>query len=453
MEPLNSESRNRAVKVDSHTRNKTKVCILGLWHLGSVYSACLADLGYAVTGWDDDAKKVAELNKGIPPLFEPGLQELIIKNLSSENLVYVTDLEHALRGASYVLMTIDTPVDIQDKVNLSPILEISSMLAQYLEQNSTLIVSSQVSIGTCDQIKSLIKQQNPYLEFDIAYCPENLRLGQAIECFKKPEMVVIGTDNPSTLQRVQEFWAPIHAPKVNMSLKSAEMTKHALNAFLGTCISFINEIANLCDELGADALDVVSALHLDKRIGKKAPLKPGLGFAGGTLARDLRILQNLGDELSLETHFIDAILRVNEEQNKIIVKKLERIYGKLDDLTVGILGLTYKPGTSTLRRSAAIEIIHELVNKGIAIKAYDPEACLEEIHEHLEFQFCRDPYEVARGSDALIILTDWPQFKTLDFELIKSKMNKPVLIDARNILDEEDLAKKGFLYLGIGRGS
>ena len=431
---------------------KTKVCVLGIWHLGSVYSACLADLGYFVVGWDRDAKKVTDLNKGIPPLFEPGLEELLTKNILSKNLTYTSDLGYALREAQYVLIAFDTPVNAKDEVDLSPIFEVSSELAKYLESDALLIVSSQVPIGTCEQIKSMIKQQNPTLEFDVAYCPENLRLGQAIQCFKNPERIVIGADSPSSLERVEEFWDLIDAPKVRMDLRSAEMTKHALNAFLAMCISFSNEIANLCDELGADALKVVAALRLDERIGQKLPLGPGLGFAGGTLARDLKILHNLGNKLNYEIHLVDATLKVNEGQNRIVVKKLEKVYGTVKNLTIGVLGLTYKPGTSTLRRSAALEIIQELISKGAVVKAHDPKASLEEIQEHPEFQFYSDPYEVARGSDALVIITDWPQFKELDFDLFKSKMRKPVLVDARNMLYNEGLEEKGCIYLGVGRG-
>lgn len=431
---------------------KTKVCVLGIWHLGSVYSACLADSGYFVVGWDRDTKKVAELNQGTPPLFEPDLEELITKNIQSKNLAYTTDLGCALKEAHYVFITFDTPVDAKDEVDLSPILETTSELAKYLENDSILIVSSQVPIGTCEQIKSTIKQQNPALEFDIAYSPENLRLGQAIECFKNPGRIVIGADSSSTLDRVEALFDVIDAPKLRMDLRSAEMTKHALNTFLATSISFSSEIANLCDELGADAMKIVAALQSDARIGSKLPLLPGLGFAGGTLARDLKVLQKLGKKLSCETHLINAVLKVNEGQNRIVVKKLVRLCGTVKNLTIGVLGLTYKPGTNTLRRSAALEIIQELISKGAVVKAHDPKALLEEIQQHPEFQFYHDPYEVAQGSDALVIITDWPQFKDLDFTLVKSKMKKPILVDAKNMLDGEKLEKMGFTYSGIGRG-
>ena len=429
-----------------------EVCAIGIWHLGSVVSTCLADLGYKVTGVDKDPKRVKDLNNGIAPIFEPGIEDLMRVNISSERLSYTTDLSHALRGSSYVLITFDTPVDENDEVDLSPIFDTSMELSKYLKNGSTIVVSSQVPVGTCDQIRSLIEQNNPSLDFGIAYSPENLRLGQAIECFKNPQMVVIGADSDSTLDKVEALFNVITAPKIKMNLRTAEMTKHALNAFLATSISFANEIANLCDELGADALKVAEALHSDERIGPKLPLQPGLSFAGGTLARDLKVLRKLGGSFGYETYLINGVLQVNKQQNKLVIRKLEKIYGSVGNLTIGILGLTYKAGTSTLRRSAALEIIGDLIHNGATVKAYDPKASPEEIRQHQEFEFCPDPYMVAREADALVIATDWPEFKSLDFDSIKSIMKKPVIIDGKNMLDDKEMVERGFLYFGVGRG-
>ena len=433
-------------------RESDRTCAIGIWHLGSVVSACLADLGYKVIGVDKDPERVRDLNNGIPPIFEPALEDLLKFNISSKRLAYTTDLSHALADSSYVLITFDTPVDENDEVDLSPIFDTSRELSKYLKNGSTIIVSSQVPVGTCHQIYSLIKQNNPSLDFDIAYSPENLKLGQAIECFKNPQRIVIGADSDSTLDRVEAFFDVIVAPKLRMNLKTAEMTKHALNAFLATSISFANEIANLCDEVGADALKVAEALHSDERIGPKLPLLPGLGFAGGTLARDLKVLKNLGKDSGCETPLIDGVLKVNEEQNGLVARKLLKIYGSVKNLTVGILGLTYKAGTSTLRRSAALEIIGDLIHNGATVKAYDPKASPEEIRQHQEFEFCSDPYTVARGADALVIVTDWPEFESLDFDSIKSIMKKPVIIDCKNMLDDNEVTKKGLSYFGVGRG-
>lgn len=427
-----------------------KVCVIGIWHLGSVYSACLADLGYHVVGVDRDPSKVEDLNHGVPPIFEPGLKELIAKNLTSGRLSYTTDLNLGLKGSKYILVTIDTSVDDNDEVDLSLVFNTVIEVARNLENDSIIIVSSQVPVGTCDQMRAHIKQANPSLDFDIAYSPENLRLGQAIDCFQKPDRIVIGADSSTTLDRVEAFFSIISAPKLRMNLKSAEMTKHAINVFLATTISFANEIANLCDELGADAVKVAEALKSESRIGGKLPLLPGLAFAGGTLARDLNVLKKLGESSGCETPLINGVLSVNKRQNGLVLRKLQKVYGSVGNLTVGILGLTYKPGTSTLRRSAAIEIIKELAANGAKVRAYDPKADTEELRQHQGFELCLDPYSLAKGADALVIVTDWPEFRNLDFDLIKSLMKKPVLIDAKNMLYSKGLAGKGFIYLGVG---
>jgi len=429
-----------------------RVCVIGIWHLGCVISACLADLGYSVVGVDKELKRVADLNKGIPPLFEPGLPELLISNLKRKSLSYTDNLKRGLNGAGYVMIALDTAVDEKDEVDLSEIFALSTEMGKYLENDAVVVVTSQVPVGTCDKIKILISESNPRLRFDIAYSPENLRLGQAIESFNNPHRIVIGADSAVTLDKAEQLFAPINATKLSMSLRSAEMTKHALNALLGMSISFGNEIANLCDELGVDALKVVNALRLDERIGNKLPILPGLGFSGATLARDLKVLQSVGDKLNYETYLIDAILQVNKLQNQLVIRKLEKIFGKIKGLQIGILGLTYKPGTSTLRRSSALEIIGDLVAKGATIKACDPKASAQEVTLQKEFEFCSDAYAVAKNSSALVLVTEWPEFKNLDFARIKSLMKKRVFIDAKNMLDDEQMIEQGFIYLGVGRG-
>ena len=237
-----------------------------------------------------------------------------------------------------------------------------------------------------------------------------------------------------------------------MNLRSAEMTKHALNAFLATSVSFGNEVGNLCDLVGADALKVAEALRSDSRIGSKAMLKPGLGFAGGTLARDIKVLQKIGKKGAYEPKLINGVFDVNLQQNKMVVARLQKVYGSMENLLVGVFGLTYKAGTSTLRRSASIEIIKDLISRGVKVKAFDPKADLSELQEKIEFEFCSDPFQAAKDTDALLFVTDWPEFKELDFSRLKMLMKKPVVIDAQNMLNSESLVQKGFVYLGMGRG-
>ncbi len=430
----------------------TKVCVVGLWHLGSVTSACLAELGYRITGLDADAARVERLNRGAAPLFEPGLDEIIAANLAAGRLAFTTDAAEALAGAAHVIIAHDTPVDDQDEVDLSPLFAAAASLAPHLESGATVIVSSQVPVGTCEQLAARIHELNPSLDFGIAYLPENLRLGQAVERFRRPDMLVIGAGDAATGDAVDGLLSAIEAPRVKVGLRTAEMIKHAINSYLATSISFIGEIAGICDEVGADALAVARALHLDRRIGPGAPLQPGLGFAGGTLARDLKALLRTAGRHGYGAPLIHAVLAVNEAQSKGVLRKLRGVYPSLRGRQVGVLGLTYKPGTSTLRRSAALEFIRAMAADGASIRAYDPKADPDEVHPHSELTLCDDPYAVAQQGDALLLATAWPEFGELDFGRIRRSMHNPVLLDPHNMLDAGAMARHGFLYLGTGRG-
>ena len=431
--------------------SEEKVCVIGIWHLGAVTSACLASLGYQVIGVDNSPDRVKELNRGVPPLFEPGLAELLSENVSAGRLRYTTDLETAVRQAGYVLFTFDTPVDEQDEVDLSELFDTCERLAPHLAEGATFVISSQVPVGTCEELAAVIRRVNPQASFGIAYVPENLRLGQAIKRFLHPDMLVIGADDTDTAERVERLLNLIEAPKPRVSLRTAEMTKHAINAFLATSISFINEIANLCERVGADAVQVGEALRLDQRIGPRALLRPGMAFAGGTLARDLKALLHLAERYDYEGSLLRGVLAVNERQNGAILEKLREIHGSLKGLTVGVLGLTYKAGTSTMRHSAAMEIVASLIAEGAKVKAFDPNASVEELPPDLGLEIAGDPYEAAAGSDALLILTDWPEFQALDYDAVRQSMRRSVLLDANNTLDRNRITDMGFLYWGIGR--
>lgn len=433
-------------------RDETKICVIGIWHLGSVTSVCMADYGFQVVGVDRNLETVDNLNAGIPPLFEPGLEELLSRNLQAGRLRYTTDLGVAVKGASLVWLTFDTPVDDNDEVDLSEIFAVARDMAPYLEERVIVLVSSQVPVGTCEQIDAIIQQTNPDADFGIAYSPENLRLGRAIERFQNPAVTIPGSNDAATLDRVEELLQDINSPKLRMNLRTAEMTKHAINAFLATSISFANELANLCDAVGADALRLAAALRMDERIGPKARVLPGLGFSGGTLARDMKVLSHLGEQHAYDAHLVRAVLKVNVFQNQWVGRRLRQVLGSLQGLSVSVLGLTYTPNTSTLRRSVAIEIIRDLVAGGATVKAYDPKADREEVAQHVEFEFVPDPYLVTSDSDCLVVVTEWPVFKTLDFGRIKSLMRRPLVIDPKNFLDAEQLIELGFEYLGVGRG-
>jgi len=431
----------------------SKVCVVGIWHLGAVVSACLAELGYRVLGVERDPERTAALNRGVPPLFEPGLEELMARHLLSGRLSFTTDFEEGTEDTPYVVIAYDTPVNEQDEPDLSSIVDTVRALAPSLAEGATLIVSSQVPVGTCESLAHSMRQLNPSLRFGMAYVPENLRLGHAIERFLRPDMMVLGTDTEDTMAKVEALYAPIEAPRIRLDLRTAEMTKHAINAYLATCISFGNELANLCDGVGVDAFQVAKALRLDSRVSPKAPLLPGLGFAGGTLARDIKVLKHLAEQHHYPAPLLNGVLAVNHLQNTTVVHRLEKLLGTLRAKTIGILGLTYKPNTSTLRRSAAVEIIRALAAKGANVRAYDPKADPNETEAYLrDFTLCHDPYAVAGGAHALVLVTPWPEFKGLDLTRLRALMHSPVLLDAPNMLEPTQVVQAGFVYQGFGRG-
>ena len=427
------------------------ISVVGLWHLGSVMAACWAELGHLVVGVDGSPDVVEGLRSGRAPIFEPDLDDLLRANLGKGSLRFTTDFRDAIPRSDFVFVAFDTPVDANDRLDLAPVEEAVRALALHLKEGAIIVVSSQVPVGTCARWREEVGRLSRHRTVDLVYSPENLRLGEAIRCYLHPDRIVVGADDEPTWQRVAALFAPMGAPVLSMSLASAEMAKHALNAFLATSVSFINEIATLCEATGADVLAVVEALKTDPRIGPRAFLSPGLGFAGGTLARDIQVLKVIGRARGAETPLLDSVLAVNRDRPEIVLRRFTDRYGKLEGLVVGALGLTYKAGTSTLRRSMALEVIRVLVQAGAKVRAYDPKADLSELEGPPEFEPVSDPYEAARGASALVILTEWPEFRQLDFERIKSGMAKPVILDGKNLLAGLRLGERGFDYIGVGR--
>ena len=429
-----------------------KICVIGCWHQGVVGAACLSDLGYDVLGADHDGKRVASLNSGNAPLYEPGLDELLQKMVKSGTLKFTADVANSVKGRRDVLIMFDTPVDVNDQSDLSEIFSTAAEIAPYLENDSVLFVTAQVPVGTCDKIAAIIREKNPSLKFGIAYSPENLRLGQAIDRFIHPALPVIGADDSATLDRVEQLLAPLKVKWERVNLRTAEMAKHALNAFLATSVTFANELGNICDEVGADGRRLAEVLRLEERIGRKAMLFPGLGFSGGTLARDMQTLRGLGDKFGLDTLMLDGIWESNRIQNRLVIRKLKKVFGKLENISVTVLGLTYKPDTSTLRRSASLEIIGDMLEAKMKVSTHDPKADRAEVAGHKEFKFFEDAYDALKGAQAMVLITGWAEYKKLDFERVKKLMARSVIIDVNNMLDSDKLQGLGFTYLDIGRG-
>ncbi len=471
-----------------------KISVVGTWHQASIVSACFADMGHQVFGVGDNPNEIELLNAAKPLVREPKLEAIMRRNLRAGRLRYTTDYCEALTRADFAYLSIDTPVGANDEADLTSIFDAARKIGQAMRVLSRspdpdsehvrfaqcklreeegegaaegpvlsaaegsgdliLCISAQVPVGTCEQIAKMIAAENSRHRCDVAYVPEFLRLGTAVHNFRHPDRIVIGAKNRQVAEKIAKLYEPLARPIVKTDIHSAEMAKHASNAFLATSISFMNEIANLCDEAGADALEVAKIMRLDRRIGPYAFLSPGLGFAGGTLGREIRALQKLGQSHQRPTPLMDAVMQVNHERARLVGERLVRLFDtrRLDGLVVGVLGLTYKAGTSTLRRSISLEIIRDLIAKGAHVKAFDPLANLAEVEDLPPFERCSDPYMAAQDSDAIVLVTEWANFRELDLSRLRRAMKRPVFVDTRNLFDPDSMAEAGFIYSGIGRG-
>ncbi len=408
-------------------------------------------MGYKITTVGDDVSAVASLSNGNPAVHEPKLGSLIRRNLKAGRLHFTCDYGQALSQAQFVFIAIDTPINALDEPELQPVLEAARKVGQFCSQDIVLCVASQVPVGTSEKLMALVQEQKPRGRCDLAYICEFLRLGEAVETFFHADRFVIGSEEPKIAERVAELYRPLKRPMLLIGLRSAEMAKHASNTYLATAISFINEISDLCDLVGADAMDVAKAMKLDRRIGPHAYLSPGLGFAGGTLGRDICALQELGRENGCRMRLMDAVMAVNRERALVVKQRLLRRYESLRGRRIGVLGLTYKPGTNTLRRSIAEDIISGLADEGAEVRAYDPLADLGNGNSRPNFIGSPDPYALAAGCDALVLVTGWDGILELDWPRLRSAMRQPVFIDTRNLFDPEKMSQMGFAYSGIGR--
>jgi UDPglucose 6-dehydrogenase len=408
-------------------------------------------MGYKVTVVGDEVSTVAALSKGNPAVHEPKLASLIRRNLKAGRLQFTCDYGQALSQAQFVFIAIDTPVDAHDEPQLQLVIEAGRKVGQFRSGDIVLCVASQVPVGTSEKLAALVQEQKHDWRCDLAYICEFLRLGEAVHTFFRADRFVIGSEEPEVAERVAELYRPLKRPMLLIGLRSAEMAKHASNTYLATAISFINEISDLCDLVGADATDVVKAMKLDRRIGPYAYLSPGLGFAGGTLGRDICALQELGRENGCRMRLMDAVMAVNRERARVVKQHLLKRYESLGGRRIGVLGLTYKPGTNTLSRSIAEEIISGLVDEGAEVRAYDPLADLGNGNYPSNFVGSPDPYALAGGCDALVLVTGWDGILDLDWPRLRSSMRQPVFIDTRNLFDPEKMSQIGFAYSGIGR--
>jgi len=423
-----------------------KVVVSGLWHLGCVTAACCAE-HFEVVGLDLDSGTIANLQGGRAPLFEPGLDALIESGLKSGKLSFTTDEQAALEGADVLWVCYDTPVDEQDVPDANFVLDKIERCLPHVPPGGIVLISSQLPAGTCRRLKE--KHADRRISF--ACSPENLRLGKALEIFRHPDRVVVGVREDRARNLIAELFAPFAREHMLwMSPESAEMTKHAINAFLALSVTFANEIARLCEALGADAREVEQGLRSESRIGQKAYIRPGSAFAGGTLARDVVTLSQLAADHGESVELIPAILRGNEGHKTWALRRVEALFGKPAGLTVALLGLTYKAGTDTLRRSAAVELCRALLERGARMQCYDP-AVKVLPEEMAAAKICETLSEALQQADVAVIATEWPEIKEANWPKLVQSMNKaPVILDSNRFLNLNAADIPGARYFVVG---
>ena len=434
------------------------IAVIGTGYVGLVSGAGMADFGMNVVCVDKDAEKIAKLKAGEIPFYEPGLKELVHKNVAAGRLSFTTDLAEAVKRALVIFICVGTPPAPDGSADLSAVKEVALALAEIIDEYKVIVTKSTVPVGTNRWLKRLIDEHKRHdVQVDVISNPEFLREGCAIEDFMRPDRVVIGGESEQAIAIIKDIYRPLYlaeTPFVITDLETAEMIKYASNAFLATKISFINEVALLCDRVGADVVTVAKAMGLDPRIGPRF-LNPGPGFGGSCFPKDVRALAYLGRQNELPLYILEAVLKVNERQRRATVEKVRRMCGgKLKGKTVAVLGLSFKPNTSDVRESPALEIVEALVKEGARVRVYDPVA-MEEFRRakpKLHLHYAKDPYEAVEKAHCLLILTEWNEFRYLDLERIKKTMAEPAIVDARNIYEPARMKRLGFRYEGMGRG-
>jgi UDPglucose 6-dehydrogenase len=431
------------------------ICVVGTGYVGLVTGACFAEFGLRVSCVDKDAKKIMDLSKGIIPIFEPGLEELVRRNLRDERLSFSTDLVDAVKKSLVIFIAVGTPSKEDGSADLSYVEAVAHSIGENMNGYKVIVTKSTVPVGTGERIRKIIgEKQREKTDFDIVSNPEFLREGAAIEDFMRPNRVVIGANSDQAIAIMKDLYSPLYlieTPFVITDVNTAEMIKYASNAYLATKVSFINEIANICERVGADVHMVAKGMGLDNRIGSKF-LHPGPGFGGSCFPKDTSAIVNIAKEHGYDFEIVKAVMKVNKRQRTLMIEKIKKIVGDLKDKRIGILGLSFKPNTDDMREAPSVPIIKGLQKEGAKIMAFDP-AAMEEAKRFLDnIEYCDDPYEVADGSDALVIITEWNQFRNLDITKIKELLKEPVIIDLRNVYDPKKMKEIGIRYTGVGRG-
>ncbi len=430
------------------------IAVIGTGYVGLVTGACFAEFGVLVTCVDVDKQKVDNLNNGIIPIYEPGLDTIVEKNVNAGRLHFTTDIRSAVKNAEIVFLAVGTPPQEDGSPDMSYYRQAAKEVAEAINGYKVLVTKSTVPVGTGEWLRQFVADNLTIkTDFGVASNPEFLREGAAIQDFMRPDRVVIGSNQDRAIEMMKELYRPLYlieTPIVITSLEAAELIKYAANAFLATKITFINEIANLCDAIGCDVHDVARGMGMDNRIGRKF-LHPGPGYGGSCFPKDTRALTTVADKFGVETRIVDAVVEANERQRDAMIPKIEKLVGDLKGKQIAVLGLSFKPETDDMRESPATDIINEMIKRGAAVKAFDPVAMTEARHYLPDIEYAVDEYDAINNADALVIITEWNQFRALDMEKVKRLLKTPKIADLRNIYEPKDMRALGFEYFGVGR--
>lgn len=430
----------------------SKLCVLGTGYVGLVTGACFADLGSDVQLMDIDHSRIDMLNNGVMPIYEPGLEQLVAQNVKSGRLTFTTDMAEALDGAEFAFIAVGTPSGDEGEADLQYIRAAAETIADLVDHPIIIVNKSTVPVGTGDWVSDIIRKRRAGkpLEFSVVSNPEFLREGSAINDFMTPDRIILGSLDQDAAAQVAHLYDSLRCPIMITDLRTAEMIKYASNAFLATRISFINEIATICEELGADVNKVAQGMGMDKRIGRSF-LDAGLGWGGSCFPKDVKALAHMAVIHGSNPQLLQAVMEINRNQRRRALLRLRKELGRLDEKVIGVLGLSFKPNTDDIREAPAIELIHLLENEGAIVQAYDPQAMENAKTSLPKTRFANSPYDVAKDADALVLATEWNEFKQLDFERIGQLMRGKVILDGRNLWDPDRLRELGFSYFGIGR--
>ncbi|MHB0870760.1 MAG: UDP-glucose dehydrogenase family protein [Chloroflexota bacterium] len=431
----------------------SNICVIGVGYVGLITGVCLADMGNRVVCVNRDRAKSDGLKRGTMPIFEPGVEEVLIRNLQAGRLHFTTSYEEAIPDAEFIFIAVGTPSGVAGDADLAHVEGAARAIAGAMRRPTIIVNKSTVPIGTGDLVANIVREHLPEeIPFSVVSNPEFLREGSALHDFYNPDRIVLGSTDPRAAQRLAELYRPLKCPVLITDLRTAEMIKYASNAFLASKISFINEIASVCEKLGADVKMVAQGMGLDKRIGP-AFLDAGIGWGGSCFPKDVKALISMAANTGCHPQLLRAVVEINEDQRRQVLIRLQEILGNLRDKQIGILGLAFKPNTDDMRDAPAIDIIRLLSSQGARVKGYDP-VSMEVAKRVLGnlISYCSGPMEVAEGVDALVVVTEWNEFKQLDMAAVKEAMRQPVLIDGRNIYDPEKMRELGFTYRGVGRG-